>query len=107
MGQALDAPESAKLSPAVRAALAFIEKLVRQPARVGPADVKSLRDAGLTDDAIEDAAFVCALFTTFVRLADTLEFDVPPAAAFEQSAQMLLRVGYAFPPPVAWMVGDE
>jgi alkylhydroperoxidase family enzyme len=91
------------LDPKVSAALAFIETLVRTPERVGEADVEALRAAGLTDDAIEDAAFVCALFTTYVRLADTFEFDVPPGQVFEQSAKMLLKVGYAFPPPLAWL----
>jgi alkylhydroperoxidase family enzyme len=100
---ALARPDEAALGPRVRAALAFIETLVRTPERVGESDIAALRAAGLTDDAIEDAAFVCVLFTTYVRLADTFEFAIPPAEAFEQSATMLLKVGYGFPPPVAWL----
>lgn len=100
---ALASRDDASLDPKVRAALAFIEALVRTPERVGEADVAAMRAAGLSDDAIEDAAFVCVLFTTYVRLADTFEFDVPPAAAFEQAAAMLLKVGYGFPPPIAWL----
>jgi alkylhydroperoxidase family enzyme len=100
---ALAAPGEASLGPKVRAALAFVETLVRTPERIGEADVAALRAAGLSDDAIEDAAFVCALFTTYVRLADTFEFDIPPAEGFEQAASMLLKVGYGFPPPIAWL----
>lgn len=103
MEGALAAPGEGSLGPKVRAALGFIETLVRTPERVGDADVAALRAAGLSDDAIEDAAFVCVLFTTYVRLADTFEFDIPPAEGFEQSAKMLLKVGYGFPPPVAWL----
>ncbi len=103
MEAALARPDAEALGPEVRAALAFIETLVRTPERVGEADIAALRAAGLTDDAIEDAAFVCVLFTTYVRLADTFEFDVPPAEDFEQSAKMLLKVGYGFPPPLAWL----
>jgi alkylhydroperoxidase family enzyme len=99
----LAAREDASLDPKVRAALAFIEALVRAPERVGEADVEALRAAGVSDDAIEDAAMVCAVFTTFVRLADTFAFDIPPAEGFEAVAGMLLKVGYAFPPPVAWL----
>jgi alkylhydroperoxidase family enzyme len=100
---ALASRDNAQLDPKVRAVLAFIESLVRTPERVGEADVAAMRAAGLSDDAIEDAAFVCALFTTYVRLADTFEFDIPPTEGFAQSATMLLKVGYAFPPPVAWL----
>lgn len=47
---------------------------------------------------------MCALFTTYTRLADTFRFDVPPKAAFEFSAKMLLsKAGYTFPPPLVWL----
>jgi hypothetical protein len=105
----LEAPDRAKLDPKVRSTLALIEKLVRTPERVGEADVDTVRAAGVSDDAIEDAASVCALFTTIVRLADTFGFDIPPDAAFEQGAGMLLKVGYSFfPPPLSWLArGDR
>jgi alkylhydroperoxidase family enzyme len=100
---ALESPREAPLDAKVRATLVFLETLVRTPERLGEADVDAVRAAGVSDDAIEDAAFVCVLFTTYVRLADTLAFDIPPAEAFEQAAKMLLKVGYGFPPPVAWL----
>ena len=90
-------------SPQVRATLVFLERLVRTPDQVGKQDVDLVRAAGVSDEGIEDAAFVCALFTTYNRLGDTLRFDIPPAEAFEQAAKMLLGVGYGFPPPVAWL----
>jgi alkylhydroperoxidase family enzyme len=95
---------TANVDDRVRAALAFVEKLARFPTEVGAADVDAARRAGLSDDAIEDAAFVCVLFTTYVRLADTFEFDIPPRAGFEQGADMLLSAGYTFPPPLAWLI---
>ncbi len=90
-------------SPQVQATLVLIEKLVRAPDTVGKDDLDRVRAAGVSDDAVEDATFVCALFTTYNRLGDTFRFAIPPAEGFEQGAKMLLGVGYAFPPPVAWL----
>jgi alkylhydroperoxidase family enzyme len=107
VGAILEAPDEANLDPKVRATLTLLEKLVRTPERVTEADVDAVRAAGVSDDAIEDAAFVCAVFTTIVRLADTFHFDVPPIEAFEQTAQMLLKLGYAFPAPMAWLARGD
>jgi len=90
-------------SPQVKATLVLLEKLVRTPDAVSGDDLDRVRAAGVSDEAIEDATFVCALFTTYNGLGDTFRFAIPPAEAFEQSAKMLLGVGYAFPPPVAWL----
>jgi hypothetical protein len=91
----------------VRATLTFLEKLVRVPDRVGKADVDRLHEAGVSDDAIEDAAFVCALFTTYNRLSDTFNFAIPPDAGFQAAAKMLLGPGYGFPPPIAWLAASD
>jgi alkylhydroperoxidase family enzyme len=95
---------TAPVPPRVRAALVFLERLALVPDDIDEADLAALRLAGLSDDAIEDAAFVCALFSTYVRLADTFRVDVPPAAGFAASARSLLSHGYAFPPPIAWLM---
>jgi uncharacterized peroxidase-related enzyme len=85
---------TAPVDARVRAALGFIEKMTLQPERLEPADVDALRAAGLSDQAIEDAMHVCALFSVYTRLADSLGFDVPSAEAFSRSADMLLARGY-------------
>ena len=36
-----------------------------------------MRAAGVSDEALRDAATVCALFSMIVRLADSLGWDVP------------------------------
>lgn len=74
--------------------LGFLEKLTLDPDRVIPADVAPLRAVGLTDEAIEDAIHVCALFNIIDRVADTLDFDVPGPDAFAESAKVLLQRGY-------------
>lgn len=94
---------TAPVSEALRATLGFLEKLALDPDAVTAADADAARAQGVTDDALEDAAMVCALFNTYVRLADSLRFDVPPAEDFEKSASMLLGPGYRFPAPVRWL----
>jgi len=74
--------------------LAFIEKLTLAPETLTTADVGPLRQAGLSDAAIEDAIHVCTLFSVYTRLADTFRFDIPPQEGFEQSATTLLTRGY-------------
>ena len=92
----LDDWRSAPVNPQVRATLGFLEKLTLSPRSVTAADVRPLRAEGLSDAAIADAIHVCTLFNIYDRLADSLEFDIPNAKAFEISATMLLKRGYAF-----------
>ena len=54
-----------------------------------------MRAAGVSDEALRDAATVCALFSMIVRLADSLGWDVPEWDAFRQRAPAMLEGGYA------------
>ena len=56
--------------------------------------MEPLRKAGLSDRDIEDVAVVCSLFSVIVRIADTLDFDVPPDEQFEKMAGSMLKRGY-------------
>lgn len=94
MRAVLDDWRTAPVDERLRAALGFLEKLTLEPHRVRAADVIPLREAGLSEAAIEDAIHVCALFNIYDRVADTLEFDVPSRESFAQGAAMLLKRGY-------------
>ena len=85
---------TAPIEEPLRAALGFIEALTLAPVEVGPEMIEPLRAQGLTDRDIEDVSVICALFNVIVRLADTLEFDVPTPEAFEKFAPMMLKRGY-------------
>jgi uncharacterized peroxidase-related enzyme len=84
------APINAKL----RATLGFLEKLTLAPTEVRPTDVAPLRAAGVSDDAIEDAIQVCALFNIYDRLADSLSFHLPGPDGYAASGRNLMRRGY-------------
>ncbi len=57
--------------------LGFLEKVTLAPAEIGPEDVAPLRAAGVSEQAIEDALVVCALFNIIDRLADALDVTIP------------------------------
>jgi uncharacterized peroxidase-related enzyme len=85
---------TAPISGKLRATLGFLEKLTLRPAEVGPADMAPLRAAGLTDEEIEDAIHVCALFNVINRAADSLGFEPADEEGYQAGARFLLSVGY-------------
>lgn len=90
----LDDWRTAPINEKLRATLGFLEKLTLCPGDVGPEDVTPLRAAGVSDQAIEDAIHICALFNMIDRIADSLGFEIPPAEGFAQGADILLKRGY-------------
>jgi alkylhydroperoxidase family enzyme len=85
---------AAPVGPKVGAALAFLEKLTLNPADVGHTDVVSLRAAGVSDQAIEDAINVCVLFNIYDRLADAMGWHLPGPDGYAASGRDLLKRGY-------------
>ena len=78
----------------LKAMLRFLDKLALQPEAVTPADLAPVRAAGVSDQAIEDAIAVCALFSIIVRVADALGFDLQTPEGYARGAQALLKRGY-------------
>ena len=78
----------------VRATLGFLEKLTLTPDEVTSDDADAVRAAGVSDNALVDAIHVCAFFSMIVRLADALDWEVPPFEAFLERADAMLASGY-------------
>lgn len=74
--------------------LGFLEKLTLQPESVSASDAAVLRNAGISEAAVEDAIHVCTLFSIYDRLADSFAFDIPDEHGFSRSATSLLKRGY-------------
>ena len=72
-GAGLDKPE--------RLLLEFAGTIAKAAYRVTDEQVQGLRDVGWTDEQIAEGAYVAALFSMFVRLADA--FDIEPPAVYE------------------------
>lgn len=99
MGQAIENGAMAEwntgaLSEKVQAVLPFLEKLTLSPDEVGPEDVRKLREAGLSDEAIRDAIYVCVDFNIIDRIADAFGFEVLSPEEFRNAARFLLKMGY-------------
>ncbi len=73
--------DAAGLPPHERLLLEFAGTIARAAYRVTDEQVQGLRNAGWTDEQIAEAAYVAALFSLFVRLADT--FGIEPPAEYE------------------------
>ncbi len=86
--------EPGAVSSKALAILPFLEKLTLEPDAVAPADLQSLRDAGISDDAIADAVYVCFLFNTFNRLVFALGCEVMDAKQLDKVSKMLFEKGY-------------
>lgn len=84
---------TAPVSEKVRSVLGFLEKLTLTPEAVGPSDVEPMRQAGVTDQEIEDAIAICFLFNVITRLADAFEFEVV-SENVKMGAKMLYQRGY-------------
>jgi alkylhydroperoxidase family enzyme len=73
--------DAAGLTPQEHLLLEFAGTIAKAAYRVTDEQVQGLRDAGWTDEQIAEAAYVAAMFSLFVRLADT--FDIEPPAVYE------------------------
>jgi alkylhydroperoxidase family enzyme len=83
------------LRPELQATLVFLETLTRRPEELTRADAEAVYAAGVSPQALRDAATVCALFSMIVRLADSLGWDVPAWERLQQRAPAMLEGGYA------------
>ena len=67
-----------------------------RPDELTPADADEARAAGVSTQALRDAARVCALFSMITRLADSFGWDLPDPEVLRQRAPAMLERGYAF-----------
>ena len=72
---------AAGVTPEEHKLLEFVETITRAAYKVTDEQVQGLRDVGWTEEQIAEAAYVAALFSLFVRLADT--FGIEPPAIYE------------------------
>jgi len=70
--------DAAALPPGERLLLEFAGTIARAANRVTDEQVVGLRAVGWSDEQVAEAAYVAALFSLFVRLADTFGIEPPP-----------------------------
>lgn len=82
----------ADLSPADRAMLDYVAKLVQTPENMEPVDVEVLRENGFSDSGICDIAMNVSVFFVMNRMVDGLGAYVGPQAIEEAE-----RLGLTIP----------
>ncbi len=87
---------AAELDDRLKATLGFLEIVSLTPDKVGPDDIVSLRTAGVSDEAIAEALYVCFVFDTINRFAGAFDMPVPSEAQAKRTARFLGRFGYRF-----------
>jgi alkylhydroperoxidase family enzyme len=85
---------TAPVSPELRATLGFIEKQTLHPDDLTHDDAEAVYAAGVSKQALRDAALVSAMFNMIVRLADSFGWDVPEWDALMARADKMLAGGY-------------
>lgn len=79
----------------LHAALSLIEKLTSSPDEVGTQEIDEPRQAGLSDEAVRDVIYVCALMNVMDRLEHAFGFSTE---GIRMSAGSLRRIGYRMLP---------
>lgn len=93
-------PDTAPISPQLKAALGLVRKLTLSPEEVGADDIRAILKAGVSEDGVIDAMYVCFSFNLIDRVSDALGFDLMDEEGYRQAAQALLKFGYKLPAPL-------
>ena len=93
-------PETAPIPGQLKAALRLVRKLTLAPDEFGAEDVRAILSAGVSEEAVRDAVYVCCAFNLIDRVSDALGFDLKDEKEYRRDAQVLLRVGYKLPAPL-------
>jgi alkylhydroperoxidase family enzyme len=93
-------PDTAPISPKLKAALGLVRKLTLAPDEVHADDIRATLNAGVSEDGVLDAVYVCFAFNLIDRVADALGFDLMDEEGYRQGAQNLLKYGYKLPTPL-------
>lgn len=86
--------ETAPISEAEKALLAFVQKVNENSPAIGEPDIERLHQAGWTDEAIYDAVMVCSLFNFFNRWIDATGVHEMSAEAHRMSGKRIAQRGY-------------
>jgi alkylhydroperoxidase family enzyme len=93
-------PNTAPIPPKLKAALGLVRKLTLAPEEVSADDIRATLKAGVSEDGVIDAIYVCFAFNLIDRVADALGFDLMDEEGYRQAAQALLKFGYKLPAPL-------
>jgi alkylhydroperoxidase family enzyme len=85
---------TAPVNEKLRVTLAFLETLTLRPDEVSPEEIQTMRRAGVSDEGIEEAITVCAVFNLADRIADSFDYVPPGQEQASAFGEMRLARGY-------------
>ena len=95
-------PETAPISPKMKALLAIAAKVQQSGRAVQPSDVDRARREGATDVEIHDAVLIAAAFCMYNRYVDGLgAFTPADAEGYRERARLVAKHGYSVSLPQA------
>ncbi len=98
--QVMADPDSAPISPKLRALLAIAAQVQQSGRAVTTDTVQAAKDQGASDVEIHDTVLIAAAFCMFNRYVDGLGTIAPPTRAdYEPMGEMIVSVGYAASTP--------
>ena len=86
--------ETAPISAREKALWRYLAQVNDAPAKVSQADVDAVKAAGWDEQAIYDAATVCAMFNFFNRWIDATGVPPPPPGLYEARLEQTGDMGY-------------
>jgi uncharacterized peroxidase-related enzyme len=88
-------PDSASVSPKIRALLRIAAAVQGSGQNVSDADVAQAREQGATDQEIHDTVLIAAAFCMFNRYVDGLATTLPPdPSGYKEVAEFIVAAGY-------------
>lgn len=88
--------QSAALEPKLKPLFAYLRKLTLTPAKVTALDAKAVFDAGWSEEALYDAALICALFSFMNRVLDGAGIEPKPLFANPSDEDLKQRAGGSY-----------
>lgn len=94
-GQSTRAWPPAPVPEQLRATLAFLETMTREPDKLHAPHAHAAFNAGVSLARLVDATAVAAIFSIVTRYADALDFTIATEEEFDKAAGMMLKRGYS------------
>ena len=95
-------PESAPISPKLKALLALAARVQQSGRAVRDSDVARARAEGATDSEIHDTVLIAAAFCMFNRYVDGLDAATPSDQTwYRERGRFVAEHGYSGPPPAS------
>lgn len=92
--QVLSDFENSRLDRRHKALFRYLAKLAENPASIAPEDIKTLKEAGWSEEAIYDALTVAAMFKFYNTWNNGAGVALMSSADFAHSSRRLLSLGY-------------